>query len=84
MDILQDGIEGWVARDKDDKENCTKGQLHFFWEKPERFGMYWGAPNLRRMGLSDSEFPNLKLIKWSNKPKKVRLTIQIEKEQRKY
>ena len=32
MDILQDGIEGWVARDKDDKDINTKGQLHFFWE----------------------------------------------------
>lgn len=29
MDILQDGIEGWVARDKDDKDINAKGQLHF-------------------------------------------------------
>ena len=78
MDILQDGIEGWVARDKDDKDTNAKGQLHFFWEKPERFGMYWGAPGLRRMMLPDSQFPNLKGIKWNNKPKKVKLTIQLQ------
>ena len=66
---------------KTTKTLMPKDSSIFFWEKPERFGMYWGAPNLRRMGLSDSEFPNLKAIKWSDKPKKVRLTIQIQEEQ---
>lgn len=69
------GVNGWVARDKDDLG--LKGQLHFFFEKPSRYGIYWGDPSVRKILISEKDFPQGAKINWNNSPVEVTLNINI-------
>lgn len=72
ISVLQNCIDGYVARDKN-------GDLYFHYIKPHReneFELTWWGSTDANFWISDDDFPEFKDLKWEDEPLKVRIAIK--------